>query len=567
MLMAGHARTAAEMSGRLLSTSGTRAVATARAVLAVFLCASTFASDGLGGALGASGQILLFYTSYAIVLVIAFRYRALVFLAQRRAILLSGIDLAVFTTLLYLTGGADSPFFSPFIFLVLAAGLQWGSRGALFMGLLVSLLFMPSGVIAFADQSNHDSASHFILRAGYLPVMAFLLWTFARHVERIFEELSRLSVPVGDIADSVEPPLAAALNQALGVFAARRGVLLWLDAEEPYATLLVASDEGEVTRRTLADLPQGMLEPGAATTYLCDRSGRTIAREGSTVVAVAPPAFLQVLNESASYSHALLLRTEQQDSMAWLAILDHDDPANENLAIGTMVAGQLSMFIERWRSHQTRREIVASEERLRLARDLHDGVLQFMAGAGLQLDSIARREELPPQDRERLRLLKGSLSEEQRELRALITTLRPSRHSPDLTALSDELGSLAERLARSWDIRIDVDVEPPSLEIGQSLAFDLSRIVREAVANAVRHGKAGSVCIKAASDGEALLLTVRDDGRGFPTAIRWTNEDMDRDGTGPRSLRERVASLSGQLRIESDGDGTHVLVTLPCEAR
>jgi signal transduction histidine kinase len=544
-----------------------RAVATARVVLAAFLCTSIFLSDELGGVLDTSALILLFYTGYAILLVIAFRHRALVFLAQRRAILLTGIDLVVFTTLLYLTGGADSPFFSPFIFLVLAAGLQWGSRGALFMGLLVSILFMPSGVIAFASESNGDTASHFILRAGYLPVMAFLLWTFARHVERIFEELSRLSAPVGDIFDSAEPPLAAALDQALGVFAARRGVLLWLDAEEPHATLLVTSVEGDVTRRTLSDLPPGLLErPGAATAYLCDRDGRTIARQGSTIAAVPPPAFLQVLNGCVSYSHALLLRGEEQDGVAWLAILDHDDPANENLAIGTMVATQLSMLIERWRSHQTRRKIVASEERLRLARDLHDGVLQFMAGAGLQLDSIARREDLPPQDRERLRLLRGSLNEEQRELRALITTLRPSRHSADLTSLSGELHSLAERLARSWDILIEANVEPPSLEIGQSLAFDLSRIVREAVANAVRHGKARSVCIDAKSEDDTLLLTVHDDGHGFPAPIHWTDEDMDRDGTGPRSLRERVASLSGRLRIESNGGGTRVIVTLPYEA-
>ncbi|GAO39231.1 putative two-component histidine kinase [Sphingomonas changbaiensis NBRC 104936] len=556
------------MSTRLISTSGTRAVATARAVLAAFLCASSLANNSPLGVLDASDLILLPYTCYAILLVLAFRYRALVFLVQPRAVLLTAIDLIVFTALLYMTGGADSPFFSPFIFLVLAAGLQWGSRGALYMGLLVSGLFMPSGVIAFAGSSSADTGSHFILRAGYLPVMAFLLWTFARHVERIFEELSRLSVPIGDFADSPEPPLEAALDQALGVFAARRGVLLWLDGEEPHGTLLIASGDAARARHTLSDLPPGLFEPEtAASAYLCDRDGRTIARAGSTITAVTPPPFLPVLNGCADYSHALLLRTEQQDSVAWLAILDHTDPANENLAIGTMVAAQLSMFIERWRSHQTRREIVASEERLRLARDLHDGVLQFMAGAGLQLDSIARRGGLAPEDRERLRLLKGSLSEEQRELRALITNLRPSHGAARPAPLRDELGALAERLARSWEIGIDVDVQPQTLQVDQSMAFDLSRIVREAVANAVRHGKATAVCVQARAEDDALLVSIEDNGQGFPAPICWTDEDMDTNGSGPRSLRERAASLSGRLRIESGRDGTKVLVTLPAGVR
>lgn len=554
------------MTNRLLSTSGTRAVATARAVLAVFLCASTFANNHPGEGLSASDLILVAYASYALLLVIAFRYRALVFLAQMRAVLLTGIDLIFFTTLLYLTGGADSPFFSPFIFLMLAAGLQWGSRGALYMGLLVAGLFMPSGIVAFGDPPSGDSASHFILRVGYLPVMAFLLWTFARHVERIFEELSRLSAPIGDSADSPEPPLEAALDQALDVFAADRGVLLWLDAEEPHGELLV-TDNGGVTRRKLSQLPPGLLDRhDTATAYLCDRDGRTIVRHGSTIAAIAPPAFLRVLNEAARYSHALLLRTEQQDSVAWLAILDHNDPANEDLAIGTMVSAQLSMFIERWRSHQTRRKIVAREERLRLARDLHDGVLQFMAGAGLQLDSLARRESLAPEDRERLRLLKGALSEEQRELRALITNLRPSSRSPGSVSLHDEFCALAERLARSWEIEVEAIVEPRTLLVSHSLIFDLSRTVREAVANAARHGKARAVAIEATATDGKLLLAVRDDGRGFPAPISWTDEDMDRNGAGPRSLRERAASLSGRLRIESDQDGTHILMTLPLEA-
>jgi signal transduction histidine kinase len=482
--------------------------------------------------------------------------------SEARAVVLTGIDLIVFTTLLYLTGGADSPFFSPFIFLVLAAGLQWGSRGALYMGMLASALFVPSGIIAFGDPSGNDSVSHFILRAGYLPVMAFLLWTFARHVERIVEELSRLSTPIGDSLDSREPPLEAAIEQALDIFAASRGVLLWLDAEEPHGELLIASD-GAVSRRSLSELPPGLLDHnGAAAAYLCDRDGRTVARDGSRITAVPAPPFLEILNGAARYSHALLLRSEQQDSIVWLAILDHDDPANENLAIGTMVAAQLSMFIERWRSHQTRRDIVASEERLRLARDLHDGVLQFMAGAGLQIDSLARRDGLAPEDRERLHLLKGSLSEEQRELRALITNLRPAR-SAGPAPLRDELDALAERLARSWGVGVEAKVEPQSLEVDQSMMFDLSRIVREAVANAVRHGKARTVSVEATAEDGELMLAIRDDGQGFPKAICWTDEDMDRTGAGPRSLRERVASLSGRLRIESGKRGTQIVMSVP----
>ncbi len=83
------------------------------------------------------------------------------------------------------------------------------------------------------------------------------------------------------------------------------------------------------------------------------------------------------------------------------------------------------------------------------------------------------------------------------------------------------------------------------------------RVVREAVGNAVRHGRARCVVVRLACDKRALRLEVTDDGRGFVP-------DQVRHGFGLRSMRERVEALRGELHIRSEvGEGTTVEAVVP----
>lgn len=548
-----------------LSARGLRLVAGGRLLMALFLCASV-PLDLTGLAIGGPTAMVLFvYAAYAGLLLAATWIRSARHRLQRSAVVLAGIDATVFAFLIYTSGGADSPLFSPLVFLILSATLHWGSRGAMVMGVLASLIFWPTGLFAFGSGAGPLAGVQLVVRGGYLAVVALLLWAFARHFERVVDELGRLSDPVDDAAHDAEPPLTAALNYALRLFGSPRGGIIWADPEEPRVVLL-AGETGEKPARIpvrLApeDVPAAWYAHQA---YLCAADGTTLVRSGGRMRPGPSLSIPAVVGDTLAFAQALVIHAEAAGSHAWLILCDHDELANEDLALAASAAAQVSLSLQRWRALEERRDIVAGEERLRVARDLHDGVLQFMAGAGLQLDALLARGELAAADRAKLMALRQSLGDEQRELRGLITHLRPGTlGQAGLLPIADELDELCERLGRGWDIDVAAGVSPENLVLPPAFCFDLTRLVREAVANAVRHGQAKTVQVAVAAEDEHLTLIIQDDGRGLPQPGRWDDRDMADGLIGPKSLRERTLMLGGRLTMESSPAGLTLTAALP----
>lgn len=555
-------------ANHLSSARASRLVAAGRAVLACVLLASVMVADVVDD----SVRLLLGgYLAYALAVFALVRFRRMPGGALGHPLLLTGLDVAVFTAVLYLTKGADSPYFSPLIFIVLSATIQWGWRGALSAGLLVLAVFLPTGFAIAGGETSDTAVLQFVVRVGNLGVVTVLLAAFGRHVERVVGELARLSDPVPDgAATTAQPPVRPCLEHALGVFAARRGAFVWTEDEEPWTHLAMLDADG-VFRRSRLDGGHAAWVDGDAISdaaFLYDRSrGATFVRRNGRSVSGPSGVLSAEALAALDFQRALVIKANAEGFDGRLFILDHEDAANEDLAVGAMVSAQISVALERWRAALARQSVAAGEERIRLARDLHDGVLQFLAGAALHLDAVTRTPGLPDDARERISGLRAALKDEQRELRGFIAAMRPagaaSREPP--RPLADELEMLGDRLARHWGVDVRVNVEPRTAVIPAELAFDVTRIVREAVANAVRHGSASTVSVEARGEGEGLTLSITDDGKGFPVAGRLTDEDMAETGQGPRSLRERARALGGRLQVVSDPGGAAVTVALPLQ--
>jgi signal transduction histidine kinase len=213
----------------------------------------------------------------------------------------------------------------------------------------------------------------------------------------------------------------------------------------------------------------------------------------------------------------------------------------------------------------TWRDAVAAEERIRFNRNLHDGILQFLAGTAMQLKALARDlgDASEPQ-RERIMRLQDDLLSEQRQLRTLITTLNPATpdRAPDHVDLEAEVERLTALLRRQWNIEISTELKPLYGRLSARLAFEVLQIVREAVSNAVRHGRAGRVDIRAEATDEGWALTIIDDGGGMPMTGEFTMDDLTRLSVGPKSLRARIAQLGGQLVVTSTAQGAALQITL-----
>lgn len=579
------------MSGRgLFHVRSTRLVAGARAVLAAFLALGVlFNSLAHSLEVDLVRPLILGYLGYALVLLGISRSRRFGYRLLRRPLAPTVVDVAVFTALFYMTTAAESPFFSPLVFLIVSATIQWGSRGALGMSAVILAIFTPAAAMAIVgDESSADGALTSIVRLGYILVVTVLLFGFGRHFERMTEELTRLAAPVGGPgmgvgpgvrgqgpsslggggAADAEPPLGDALAHTLALFRTRRGVALWSEADEPYLNVVEQDGEAQAKRVLAPGGDEWLVKPeleGAV--FLYDRaSDLAITRRGSRSAMVRGAPIAPELLATLAFERMLVIPLKAEPIEGVLLVMDQDEPATEDLAFGSMVSAQVSTLLQRWQAQMTHRAAAAAAERVRLARDLHDGVLQFLAGAALQLETLLRAGNLPVATKVRLMGLRQALGDEQRELRAFINAMRPARphERGGVLSLAEDLEDLTDHLSRYWNISVLSEVSG-DLNVPAETAYDIGRIVREAVANAVRHGRARNVMVTARQAANGLSLEISDDGRGFAFHGRKADEDLTREGLGPRSLQERAHAMGGRIWLDSGPKGARLGIELPLQ--
>jgi signal transduction histidine kinase len=186
------------------------------------------------------------------------------------------------------------------------------------------------------------------------------------------------------------------------------------------------------------------------------------------------------------------------------------------------------------------------EDRRRLARELHDGVIQELAFIKSQSLTLSNGSDTPAR-------IVAACNRALDEARAALHALGQTGDEPLGLVLHRAAKDLADRHA--VDLEIDLD---DSIDAGPEQQHALLRITREAVSNAVRHGGAQRVRIRLARSGGRRCLTVQDDGNGFDLAAALSTAT----GYGLTSMRERAELLPGAFAIHSQsGEGSVVTVT------
>jgi signal transduction histidine kinase len=202
-----------------------------------------------------------------------------------------------------------------------------------------------------------------------------------------------------------------------------------------------------------------------------------------------------------------------------------------------------------------RQEMAVSEERNRLARDLHDSAKQQALAASFEVGTaLTLFERDPQQARQHLIQADALVDAVRKELTNLVLELRPL--AQDGQDFSETLKEYALDWAHRSGVVLNVDIAGDgglSLEIRETLF----RIAQEALANVARHSSARSTHVTLNDEPDTVVLKIKDDGCGFEPGTQ-------HDGLGLRSMRERAEAFGGHFTLESaPGQGTCITVTLP----
>jgi signal transduction histidine kinase len=214
---------------------------------------------------------------------------------------------------------------------------------------------------------------------------------------------------------------------------------------------------------------------------------------------------------------------------------------------------------------QNERELARREERQRLARDLHDSIVQQVFSIGMQAKSMgvlgARGGSVPAETVRRIADEVGVLSRSVlADLRAMVHELRPEASTQ--SGLGEAIRALVKITTNRTGLRGSVVGGGGLARVTPEIAEDVYWIVAEAIHNVVKHAEASRITIRLGVRDQAFAVTIADDGKGVPAARAGCQDQT--GGYGLVSMRERAGRWGGTVRVRSrSGTGTSVRAVVP----
>jgi signal transduction histidine kinase len=477
------------------------------------------------------------------------------------------VDLLLFASLQHFTTAASSPFFVYFLFALVAATMRWQLRGVMWTGALALAGLVGLGLSSFYLLHREIDVTHFLVRASYLVIMTALLAYLGAYEERLRTERARLTAWPPTVR--AEDDLPSMLGHAARVLGAPRLIMMWERTDEPWRYVTTWLDGKLETSQLAPDaLPSAVPASLAGAVFLsdnahaptpkvlCRRDGRFTSHDGAAI----DPS----LQERWGITRFLALPLVSQHASGWLLALDKRGMTSDDLLLGELAAREISARLDRADLLRSLEEAGAARERERLAGDLHDGLLQSLTGIDLKLEQL---KQVAPSVRKTIEDLQETIAGEHRDLREFV------RGGPDggnpierPFDLETNLRLLPERIGPDLGTEVIVRIQPGFGPVPSAIGREIYMMVREAVANALKHSGAKSVRVDVRMEGRRARIVVADDGRGFPFTGRYADEELRALRAGPRSLLRRARELTGRLHLESAERGVRLEIELPVPA-
>ena len=497
--------------------------------------------------------LLCCYVIFSVLMVYISSVRTFQFPVQ---IVIHLIDIAIPSLAVFLTDGVDSPFFTIFSFTLFTATMRWGWRGAFSTATALAVLFI---VVSWEDiEFNFGRDSHtnlLVMRGVYLFATAAMLGYFGAYMDRSRRRLSRLAAwPIEDKAAMDWSSTIGPLRHAQTVLGARVVLVLWQDHATRRRRIAYWHDHAAEVDEADTNSPWAnfVLEQNRAVFYSHQKKVRTVAQESLELflsrIDQQSPGVTKPLR---SYA---LAPFNSRHFFGCVVVVDPRYHSEDIVSLVDIVAARIGSDLERETLAAKVADAAIMQERVRLARDMHDSVLQDLAAASLMLKSATAG--VGGQQSEPLKEIGWLLTSQQKRIRTFVETTNAAANAAQ-SPLAEPLDVLLSTLERQWRCKLSMTIAPPDLLLESSTTAEIIQLISEATANAVRHGHAGQVHIHIAASGGDLHIRIEDNGSGLPL------DDKGVVRVEPNSIRRRVSDLAGTLSLVCTTNGTQLSIRIP----
>ncbi len=488
------------------------------------------------------------------------------------------------------TAGPNSPFYLFYTFVLLEAAYRWGLQATLLTALASTALFISQSFFTLARGLTFTSLfsgaydlNSFVMRGVYLLIMGYLLGYLGEEEKQLREETAMIAkvMTKARAEVGVRGTLEAVFEEILELFCTPRAVLAVLDhnSGRAYVWNIEQQESKKKVNLSTKELHNQESEgnlfetPGHVWHALRDRKVPTalnyriyaLDEDGRRLFddTWAPPSELVGNKDVRS---CLGVHSGYGDE--WSSVMLLFEPklrASPEAAVRFVraLALQLSPAIYTAFLTSRLRSRAGALERARVARELHDGVIQSLIGLEMEVDVLRRQPDASPAAVvDRLSHIQRILRQEVLNLRELMQQMKPVDIRP--TQLLDFLVAMVDKFQRDTGIPSRFVSTLQEISLPPRICNQLVRIVQEGLVNARKHSGAHKVLVQLGQQDGRLKLAIDDDGRGFDFSGRLDLFELDAIRKGPLAIKERVRSIGAELVVESiPGKGSRVEVSLP----
>lgn len=526
--------------GLRIETDPERLISTGRLVAALFAALAIYLDPTRpSGLLGEAHVVLGAYLAFALWLRLASPRWPL---TSGLHVIHHGVDVLALTLLVYFTGELASPFFPFLPFILLATTMRRGIKGAVLGAVAMEIMLVAVG---WQDlQDGESELNVVIMRSAYFLIAAAMLGYFGASLTRSSHRFAQLAAwSFAPASADREAWLRDMLDHASRLLGAERLLLLWHDQDG--GTVALREPDG-LRLRDISDPAFWQARAGGLAQD--DLSRRT---EMSELQAIAAAAGWGLLSPAPAEVRSAPFNSSS--SAGRLFVIDARDLHEDAKHLTKITAERIGHELERLALVQAIADNARDQERVRLARDLHDSVLQELTAASLKLKMVGAA--IPEKARDPLNSVSRMMIEQQRKIRLFVENSRNLESVPP-QMLSSSLARSVNALCDQWGCEIALSVMPPDMEAPGTISGELTQLLREATANAVRHGGATRLMVELQRQEKGLKMVIADNGCGMTVPEAETPN-------WPRSLHERIRDMNGNLSIDRYTPGLAMTIEVP----